>query len=278
MDDSRAKRQGPYWARSLSTVWGTWGLALILLAVVTGVSLTAPRSLLDRCDLVGYALCHRIPSHSFHFAGRQLPLCARCSGIYLGALWGLFFMGVIRHRRSRRLPPVSILTLLIGFFLLQAVDGLNSYLTLFPGLPHLYEPHNLLRFVTGALNGLTISGLVFPLFNSALWHTTDPSPSLRGWRDMGVLLIGVGGLIALVSTGAPVLLYPLALGSTLSVILVLTMVNTTIWTMVTGREGEAESTAQAWRPLLRGLCLSLLEMAALILMRGFITGWLDAPL
>ena len=187
-------------------------------------------------------------------------------------------MGVIRQRRSRRLPPAPILTVLIGFFLLQAVDGLNSYLTLFPGLPHLYEPHNLLRFTTGALNGLTISGLVFPLFNSALWRTTDPGPSLRGWREMGILLISVVGLIALVSTGAPVLLYPLALGSTLSVILVLTMVNTTILAMVTGREGEAQSYIQAWRPLLRGLSLSLLEMGVLILMRGFVTGWLDAPL
>ena len=187
-------------------------------------------------------------------------------------------MGVIRQRRSSRLPPAPILTVLIGFFLLQAVDGLNSYLTLFPGLPHLYEPHNLLRFTTGALNGLTISGLVFPLFNSALWRTTDPGPSLRGWREMGILLSSVVGLIALVSTGAPVLLYPLALGSTLSVILVLTMVNTTILAMVTGREGEAQSYIQAWRPLLRGLSLSLLEMGVLILMRGFVTGWLDAPL
>jgi len=226
---------------------------------------------------VGYAFCHRIPSHSFHLTGRQLPLCARCSGTYLGALWGLFFMGVIRCRRASRLPSAPILALLVGFFFLQAADGLNSYLTLFPALPHLYEPHNLLRFATGALNGLTISALVFPLFNFALWRVPDPVPSIRGWREMGVLLMGIGGLIALVSTHSPVLLYPLAVGSTLTVILVLTLINTTIVVMVTGREGRAESWAQAWPFLLLGLDLSLLEMGALILLRGLITCWLDFP-
>jgi len=226
---------------------------------------------------VGYALCHRIPSHSFRLAGRQLPLCARCSGTYLGALWGLFFMGVIRRRRASHLPSAPILVLLVGFFVLQGVDGLNSYLSLFPGLPHLYEPHNLLRFATGALNGLTISALVVPLFNSALWRTPDPAAPIQRWQEMGVLLIGVGGLIALISIHSSLLLYPLAVGSALTVVLVLTLVNTTILAMVTGREGEAERWAQAWWLLLGGLNLSLVEIGALILMRGVITRWLDFP-
>ena len=264
-------------ARSFSTVWRRRGIIFLSLVIVTAAFLSAPQSLLGKCDLVGYALCHRLPSHSFHLAGRQLPLCARCSGTYLGALWGLLFMGVMRHRRASLLPPTPILALLIGFFLLQAVDGLNSYLTLFPLLPHLYEPHNLLRFATGALNGLTISALVVPLFNSGLWRTPDPTSSIGRWREMGVLLIGVGALIALISTESPVLLYPFAVGSTLAVILVLTLVNTTILVMVTGQEGEAESRAQAWLPLLGGLNLGLLEIGALIVLRGLITNWLDFP-
>jgi len=252
-------------------------MVLLSLVIAIGALLAPPRSLLGKCDLVGYALCHRIPSHSFHLAGRQLPLCARCSGTYLGALWGLFFMGVIRRRRASLLPPVPILALLVGFFFLQAVDGLNSYLTLFPPLPPLYEPHNLLRFATGALNGLTICALVVPLFNAALWQAPDPDPCSRGWREMGVLLIGVGGLMALISTDSSALLYPLAVGSALAVILLLTLVNTTIVVTVTGREGGAESWSQAWRPLLGGLGLSLLEMGALILLRGLVTHWLGFP-
>ena len=265
-------------ARPFSTAWRRWGLLLLSLAIAAGVLLTPPRSLLGKCDLVGYALCHRIPGHSFHLGGRQLPLCARCTGTYLGALWGFLFMAVIRQRRASQLPPVHILALLVGFFFLQAVDGVNSCLTLFPGFPLLYEPHNLLRFATGALNGLTISALVIALFNSALWSAPDPSPSIRGWGEMGVMLLGAGGLIALLSLDFAALLYPLAVSSMLALLLTLTLVNTTIMATVTGRERQAQRWSQAWTLLLSGLYLTLLEMAALVLLRGLVTHWLGFPL
>lgn len=275
MPEWKTEDHGEAWSSGM--VWCRWGIVLLSLAIIIGVLLVPPHSLLGKCDLVGYGLCHRISSHSFHLAGRQLPLCARCTGTYLGALWGLFFI-TVRHRRPSQLPPTPILALLIGFFFLQAVDGLNSYLTLFPGLPHLYKPHNLLRFVTGALNGLTIGALVVPIFSFALWRAPESSPSIQGWEEIGALLLGVGGLVALVSTNFPALLYPLAVSSALSAILVLSLVNTTIVIVVTGRERRVESWTQAWPFLLVGLDLSLMEIGALILMRGLITNWMSSPL
>lgn len=34
---------------------------------------------------VGGVICHQLPERSFHLAGVQLPVCARCLGIYAGA-------------------------------------------------------------------------------------------------------------------------------------------------------------------------------------------------
>src|SRR5262249_48603176 len=34
---------------------------------------------------VGSAVCHQIDTRSFHLWQRQLPVCARCTGIYVGA-------------------------------------------------------------------------------------------------------------------------------------------------------------------------------------------------
>jgi hypothetical protein len=36
----------------------------------------------------GSLICHQRPERSFHLAGAQLPVCARCLGIYMGVAIG----------------------------------------------------------------------------------------------------------------------------------------------------------------------------------------------
>ena len=36
----------------------------------------------------GALICHQLPGRSFHIAGVQLPVCARCAGLYAGAAAG----------------------------------------------------------------------------------------------------------------------------------------------------------------------------------------------
>ena len=67
-------------------------LAFVALAVILGILLAPPHGLLDKADHAAFAVCHRISERSFTFAGRPLPLCARCSGTYLGALAGLIVL------------------------------------------------------------------------------------------------------------------------------------------------------------------------------------------
>jgi uncharacterized membrane protein len=43
---------------------------------------------------VGAVVCHQLPERSFHVWGAQLPVCARCTGIYLGAAMAAFSVGV----------------------------------------------------------------------------------------------------------------------------------------------------------------------------------------
>jgi hypothetical protein len=52
---------------------------------------------------IGGAVCHQLPDRSFFAWGRQLPVCARCTGIYAGAALAAVVFAVIRA--SRREPP-----------------------------------------------------------------------------------------------------------------------------------------------------------------------------
>ena len=132
--------------------------------------------------------------------------------------------------RANRLPRRRYLALFAGFFLAWGFDGLNSYLTLFPVLPHLYQPLNLLRLVTGTLEGLAISAVFLPMLNPTLWaspvaplHTGEVSSppggsSVASWADIAWLLVGGAVVVAAVGSEWAALLYPLALLSGLMVI------------------------------------------------------------
>jgi uncharacterized membrane protein len=43
-------------------------------------------------------VCHRLPARSFHSAGVQWPVCARCSGLYLAAPFGALLALATRRR------------------------------------------------------------------------------------------------------------------------------------------------------------------------------------
>jgi len=252
-------------------------LALLALAGILALLLAAPGSLLDRADRVACAVCHRIPERTFTVAGRPLPLCARCSGTYLAALAGFVVLLLRGRGRTGHLPAPKHLAVLGGFLLIWAVDGLNSYLTFFPGLPHLYEPTNLLRLATGTLEGLVLSALMLPVFNLSLWAEPAPRPVVENWGDLAWLLVGGAIVVGLVSSGWAPLLYPLALTSTLMVVILFGIVNGVVLVTLLRREGRARGWHEVAAPLLLGLMLALVELGAIAALRTFLTARLDLP-
>ncbi|HEC34693.1 MAG TPA: DUF2085 domain-containing protein [Chloroflexi bacterium] len=264
---------------SLPRRCGKWMAVTISILIIGAYVGLTPQELLTKVDLVGYAVCHRIPSHSFFVGGRQLPLCARCTGTFLGALTGLLGQEVVlRRRRESEFPPVPILVLLIGFILLMGADGLNSYFSIIPGAPYLYEPRQWLRLVTGALNGLALSGLLVPMVHFSLWRDPAPERVIQRWRDLGVLLAMEGGMVALVLTRWSLLLYPLALASAAGVLTTLALVNTVLVVMIAGRENQYNGWGEAAISLLVGVALAFLQIGLIDLLRYGLTGTLEGLL
>ncbi len=227
-----------------------------------------PVPFLDKLDAVGCAVCGRLPGHSLHLAGRQLPLCARCTGTFTGALLGLLGLLALGKGKAARMPPAHVLGLLVGFIILMAIDGLNSYLSLFPNAPLLYQPHNTLRLLTGTFHGLSLSIIVFPIFNFTLWKEPDSKPALAGLRDLGlIILLFALPMVLIVRTETDFLLYPVAIISVLGVLTMLTVVNALIIVIALRREAQAVAWWDAALPIALGFAATLVEVAVIVLLR-----------
>lgn len=240
---------------------GPWALAALAALVLVTWLWKTPPGLLGKADAVGYAICHRIDERSFHLGSRALPLCARCTGTFLGVVLGGAVMVALKRGRAGKLSPLRVLLVLAGFVGVMGVDGVNSYLSLLPGLPHLYPPQNWLRLTTGMLEGLALVALIFPIFNQTMWKNWEDRYALANFRELGLMVALAAGLIGLVLSGVDWILYPLALVSAAGVWLMLTVLDTLILLLVTRHENRAENWKGALLPLLAGGTLALLQIA-----------------
>ena len=250
--------------RSLGLARIGFAMAVVVASVLFGAwLLLTPGGLLGKADAIGYAVCHRIDLRSFHLGERPLPLCARCSGTYLGVLVALGTLTGLRRGRAGSFPRWPILALFGVFGLVFAIDGLNSYLHFFPNAPHLYEPSNTLRLISGMLLGLGMGVLVYTGFNQAVWKDWLPQPALGRWREVAVLLVAAAGMVLLVLWENPLVLYPLAIASALSVLGLLAVVYTVMAVIVLRRENRAGNWRDLALPGLLGFSLALAQIAAI---------------
>jgi uncharacterized membrane protein len=248
----------------------------ILVSVVAAVVLAlwtfgTPPGPMGKAVAVGYAICHRIAVRSFMIDDIQMPLCARCTGIYLGVIVGLL-VAVTRERiKVSRLPPLRV-SLILGLFVIAiGVDGLNSYIQLFPATTGIYTPQNWLRLVTGMGGGLVMVHFLLPVFNAVVWLKPDERHSLDNWRDLAVVCAVAAIMIALVLSNYPPILWILGVLSALGVVIVLVMIGTVLFFSV-NRLRPALNWRELLVPLLAGLTLAVLEIGAINIVRFALTG------
>lgn len=113
----------------------------------------------------GALLCHQLPERSFHLHGAQMPVCARCAGLYLGACVGVLAWAVASGlgssasaRTQRLLASGTVRRALIGAALPTGVTVAAAWLGL-------WDPGNIVRAalalplgaVTGALVAATVA-------------------------------------------------------------------------------------------------------------------------
>jgi len=245
------------------------GLIILALVIFTTWLVFTPPGIDGKVNAVGYSVCHQIDSHSFTVGGKVLPLCARCTGTFLG----LLISGIFLYSKERRsgFPSRLKMAVLLLFFLFFALDGINASLTLL-GIDPLYPPSNLLRLISGLLFGITLANVVLPLWHQTLWSTQNTEPVFHSWRQLGWLLLFCAITGSLVVADITILYYPIAILSTGTIFLVLGMIYSLLWCIILKKENSLHHFRNGFRIYSAGLITAITQVGVMDLIRHTLSG------
>jgi hypothetical protein len=210
-----------------------------------------------------------------------LPLEARDFGMYVGfiAVWA--YLIAIGRGRARGMPPAPILVTLVLFVGLMGLDGVNAFAydlqKNLPMIPTLYEPRLQLRLATGLLTGITFAGILTPVVNFSLWRANDNRPIIENWRQLLVALAIAAALFVANETRLGIFLYLLAIATSVSVPILVGLINMVFLLSIFRKEGLAVTWFDALNPFAAGVFLGLIELGVLSLMRYAVLGTTILP-
>jgi uncharacterized membrane protein len=256
--------------RVLPWHWILPGLAILLTAIWLYLT---PEGILGKANAIGYSVCHQIDARSFQFGDQKMPLCARCTGLFLGALLGVVYQ-LFRGRKGK-MPSLPLMILLGLFAFAWVFDGINSFLMLHPTIPSLYETSNITRLITGTGMGLAIAGILVPIFNQTMYQEWEDISPLNNLGFVSGYLGAAMILDVLILLEIPWILFLLSLLSALGVLILLTMVYSLVWVMIFKRENTYTGLQSLMMPLLGGYCVAILQIGAFDLVRFLMTGTWD---
>lgn len=243
---------------------------IVFAAVLAGWVWFTPAGFWGKLRALGYAVCHQLEERSFCIHGICSPLCARCTGMYLGALMALGFQAF--QGRKAKAPPVWVIVVLVLFFAWFGVDGVNSFARMFPGFEGIYPSSNLFRLITGMGVGLGIGTVLFVVFNRTVWKDWVNASPFKGWFAFPALIAIAAAVIVLIQTNQPAVLYPVMILSGMAIFVVLSGVYTVVAVMLLGRENELLEWKQLILPILMGMTIALLQILVTSWLRLALTG------
>ncbi len=246
--------------------WLTAGLVVAYVAALAALAFLPGATLIERLRALDGGICAQLPTHSFFPAGEQLPLCSRNTGIYTGFACTFLVLLATGRLRATRFPGRWAAIVLGVAFLFMAEDGFNS-LFLDLHLPHLYQPHNLVRLISGLGAGTAMAAFVFPVANTLIWRDEDERSSFQTPGQLAVMLPVL--LLAFLAIGsqAGVSLYPVAILSSAGLLMAVTLVNVIILLGIGNRVGHFATLRQFFPVFTLAVVIAIIELMALFALK-----------
>jgi len=128
-------------------------------AIVVAATAHAPR-LSVAVYAAGALVCHQRADRSFHVGDAQLPVCARCFGVYAGAVLGVCAWAVTAGLRQTPSGRAARLVLSPQLRLTLAVAALPTMITVATAWAGVWDPGNAVRALLALPLGAAIGAVV----------------------------------------------------------------------------------------------------------------------
>ena len=229
-----------------------------------------PHGIYEKAFTVGSSVCHQIPSHSYELSGIQFPLCARCSGLYLGSFIGLAYY--FTQGRKKALPKNGFSLLLLILFLAWAGDGVNSFITDFLNKTILYETTNTTRLITGFGMGLVMSTALMTLFNLTVWRDGKNQPLLHNPLQVAAYTAASAFIAWNLLSSNAILFQFFAYISIATVMVIITLLYAIFWMILLKKENSFTKWSSLGLFLTAGFASAMLQVTLLIMLRQWVIG------
>jgi len=172
-------------------------------------------------NYIGGLICHQAAERTIQFGDNLLPLCARCTGIYLGFLIGVVYQFIFWQTRLKELPSLKILLASALLLVFLIMDSSGSFL-------NLWTSSNLMTLTLGLLGGSSIALLLFPVFNFSLFKSSKKDTGIRKIAEYSGLLVLLSAGLLMILSGSSIFYSFIAIASIAGIILLYLMLNITI--------------------------------------------------
>ena len=220
--------------------------------------------LLDILFFLGGGLCHQRVERTFSIDSFYMPVCSRCTGIYLGIFLSLLTLILLERKIKGELPSLKIVLVSVGVFLLMGADVVLSAFKLI-------QSDNVLRLSTGFLTGCFMTLLLFPLANNVMFTRLVKKNYLDNWKNFLVWLVSCAALAAVFIFTYK---YAIVFWSILSILGLMIFVSLILFILFFSLNRRLLGSIDSWRKYLAVIAVGMISAAALLSLFSYLRRFL----
>ncbi len=220
--------------------------------------------LLEILSFLGGGLCHQRAERSFSVNSLNMPVCSRCTGIYLGIFLSLLTLVILERKIKGELPSLKMVLVSVGIFLLMGVDVVLSTLDLI-------QSNNIIRLSTGFMTGWFLVLLLFPLANNAMFKRFVKRPYLESWKKFLIwIAAGIAGAVLFIFTYQ----YFIIFWAVISILGIITFVMLILFILFFSLNRKLLGSIDSWGKYLASTAVGVISSAALLSLFSYLRRFL----